>query len=81
MFKKNLVALFVLFSAIFIFSSAARAQETTAAAESKLFQVMLPVSAERVAPESVPAEIKQLFEKVTAAGKGKFKQGDTEVLL
>jgi hypothetical protein len=56
--------------------------ETEAAAESRLFQVMLPEGgAQRVLPNSVPAEITQTLEKVTAAGGGKFRQGETEVLL
>jgi hypothetical protein len=83
MFKKNLTALFVMFSVFFIFDSAvsSQAEETQEAAESKLLQVMLPASAQRVLPGSVPAEITQTLEKVTAAGNGKFRQGETEVLL
>lgn len=53
MFKKNISALFVLFSAIFIFGSAARAQETEAAASSGLTGVSLPAGAQRVLPNSV----------------------------
>jgi hypothetical protein len=55
--------------------------ETEAATESHLLQVMLPANAQRVRPESVPAEITQTLAKVTAAGGGKFQQGDSEVLL
>jgi hypothetical protein len=79
---KEALTNFVLFlSAILIFSATARAQETVAAAESQLLQVMIPANAQRVAPESVPATINEMFDKVTAAGEGKFRRGDSEVLL
>ena len=81
MSKRNLAILSVLFSVFFIFETTARAQQTEAAAESKLFQVMLPVRAERVAPPSVPAEINQMLDRIVAAGKGKFDRGETEVLV
>jgi hypothetical protein len=81
MFKKNLAALFVLFSAIFIFSGAARAQETEEATESNLTGIALPAGANRVLPGSVPAEVTQAFDKITAAGNGKFRKGAAEVLV
>ena len=81
MFKKSLAILFVLFSAIFILNQAARAQETEAATNSSLTGVALPAGANRVLPGSVPAEISQTFDKITAAGNGKFRQGGTEVLV
>ena len=81
MLKETLANLVIIFSAILIFSATARAQETVAAAESQLLQVMIPANAQRVVPESVPAVITEMFEKVTAAGEGKFRRGDSEVLL
>ena len=81
MLKEALGNLLIIFSAILILSATARAQETVAAAESHLLQVMIPANAQRVAPESVPAVINEMFEKVTAAGEGKFRRGDSEVLL
>jgi hypothetical protein len=42
---------------------------------------MLPANAQRVLPQSVPAEITQTLEKVIAAGNGKFRQGNSEVLV
>lgn len=81
MLKEALANLLVILSAIFILSATARAQETVAAAESHLLQVMIPANAQRVAPESVPAAVTEMFEKVTAAGRGKFRRGDSEVLL
>ncbi len=81
MFKKNSAALFVLFSAIFIFNHAARAQETEPAASSTLTGIALPAGANRVLPGSVPAEVTQAFDKIAAAGSGKFRKGDSEVLV
>ncbi|HLM60960.1 MAG TPA: hypothetical protein VK308_09160 [Pyrinomonadaceae bacterium] len=81
MLKKNLLSLFVLFTAIFIFDAAVRAQETEAAASSNLTDVSLPANGQRVLPASVPAEITQTLEKIVAAGNGKVRQGDTEVLV
>jgi hypothetical protein len=81
MFKKNLAALLFLFSAIFIFDSAARAQETEAASSSSLTGVALPAGANRVLPGSIPAEVTQAFDKVIASGNGKVRKGDSEVLV
>jgi hypothetical protein len=81
MLKEALTNLVIIFSAILISGATARAQETVAAAESHLLQVMIPANAQRVAPESVPAVITEMFDKVTAAGEGKFRRGDSEVLL
>lgn len=57
------------------------ADETEAATESHLLRIMLPANAQRVLPQSVPAEITQTLDKITAAGNGKFRKGDSEVLL
>ena len=82
MFKAKTAILFLLFSAIFIFNTApARAQETEAAANSNLTGIALPAGAQRVLPGSVPAEVTEAFDKMTAAGEGKFRQGDSEVLV
>jgi hypothetical protein len=81
MFKRSLAALFVLFSAIFIFSSAASAQETEPASRSNLTGIALPSGANRVLPGSVPAEVTDAFDKITAAGNGKIRKGDSEVLV
>ena len=81
MLKQALATLAIIFSAILPFGATARAQETVAAAESHLLQVMIPANAQRVKPESVPAVVTEMFEKVTAAGEGKFRRGDSEVLL
>lgn len=81
MFKKNLAALFVLFSAIFIFDQTARAQETEPVTSSNLTGIALPAGANRVLPGSIPAEVTQAFDKIAAAGSGKFRKGDSEVLV
>ena len=81
MFKKNLAALFAVFSAIFIFNTAAAAQETEAATRSNLTGIALPSGANRVLPSSVPAEINDTFDKIAAAGNGKIRKGDSEVLV
>jgi hypothetical protein len=66
-----------------VWSSSAKAQSSKieAATESQLLQITLPANAQRVLPENVPAEITQTLEKVIAAGNGKFRQGNCEVLV
>jgi hypothetical protein len=81
MFKKNPAILFLLFSAIFIFNQAGLAQDSETASSSNLTGVALPAGAQRILPGSVPAEVKQAFDKITAAGDGKFQQGESEVLV
>jgi hypothetical protein len=81
MLKKNLTALLVLLSVSFIFNAAVKAQETETATSSNLTGIALPAGADRVLPGSVPAEVTQLFDKVVAAGNGKFRQGGSEVLV
>lgn len=81
MFKRSLAALLALFSAIFIFSMTAAAQETESATRSNLTGIALPAGANRVLPSSVPAEINDTFDKVVAGGNGKFRKGDSEVLV
>jgi hypothetical protein len=82
MFKKYPAILFVLFSVIFIFNQTAAAQEETEpAASSNLTGIALPAGANRILPGSVPAEVTAVFDKITAAGNGKFRKGDSEVLV
>jgi hypothetical protein len=56
-------------------------EETEAATESHLLRIMLPANTQRVLPQSVPAEVTQTLDKITAAGNGKFRQGESEVLI
>jgi hypothetical protein len=82
-FKKLAFILGVVFCMSVVWGSAfgQGGNETEAATESHLLQVMLPSNAQRVMPQSVPAEITQTLDKVVAAGNGKFQKGETEVLL
>lgn len=81
MFKRNLQAILFLFSTVFIFSSAVFAQETETAASSNLTGIALPAGANRLMPNSVPAEISDVFDKIIAASGGKVRKGDSEVLV
>jgi hypothetical protein len=81
MFKKNLSALLTLFSAIFLFGFTVSAQETEAAASSRLTSVSLPANAQRVLPGSIPSQVTQTLEKIVSVGSGKVSQGETEVLI
>ena len=66
-----------------VFSVDARAQvKTERAVTSNFVKVWLPSDAEEITPETVPAQIKQALAKVVAdAGRGRFKQYDTQVLI
>jgi hypothetical protein len=68
-----------------VLTGSARAQsggeETETATESQLLRIVLPAGAQRVFPRSVPAEIAQTLQKITASGGDKFRQGESEVLL
>ena len=64
-----------------MFSTAAAAQETETATRSNLTGVALPAGASRVLPGSVPSQITDVFDKITAAGNGKVRQGASEVLV
>lgn len=61
----------------------ARAQvKTERARTSNFVKVWLPSDAEEITPETVPAQITQVLKQVVAdAGRGKFKQYDTQVLI
>lgn len=57
------------------------AQETEPATTSNLAGINLPAGANRVLEASIPAEVNQAFDKIAAAGNGKFSKGETEVLV
>ena len=81
--KKNSVLLIV-FGLIFIFNSAARAQEvkTESVVSSNIVKVWLSSGAQEILPESIPAEMTAMLEKIIAEkGQGKWKPYDTEVLV
>lgn len=56
-------------------------EETEAATESQLLQIMLPANAQRVLPQSVPVEIKQTLTKIATSENAGIRQGESEVLL
>jgi hypothetical protein len=59
----------------------AMAQETEPARSSNLVGSALPANAQRVLPQSVPAEVNDTLEKIVASGEGKVRRGGTEVLV
>lgn len=73
----------LLFIFLFIISaiSFTFAQEIEPAVSSKLTSTSLPANASRLSPASVPADILNTLEKLVAAGEGKLRQGDSEVLV
>jgi len=84
MISKKFSVLLTVCGLIFIFSLSAAAQEvkTARAVSSNIVKVWLPSGAEKVLPESVPAEMSAMLEKIVAdKGQGKWKPYDTEVLI
>jgi hypothetical protein len=63
-----------------LLAGAARAQEAVATSGSKLTGAALPRGAVRVSEASVPAGITAVLAKFVAAGEGRLRQGDAEVL-
>jgi hypothetical protein len=59
----------------------AQDNETEPARSSALVGSAVPANARRVLPRSVPAEVNETLEKIVAAGNGKVRQGETEVLV
>ena len=70
--------IFVLCSAVFAF---AQGGEYAPAVSSSLTEVSLPSGALRVYPKHVPAEIDQTLESLITAGNGKFRRGESEMLV
>jgi hypothetical protein len=79
--KKYITALLILWAAVLVFNSTAAAQDLESATSSGLVGVSLPANAQRISPSSVPNEISETLEKLAAAGGGKVRQGDSEVLV
>jgi hypothetical protein len=78
---KNVSALIALLAVLFISTAVVSAQELIAVNSSDLTGIPLPAGAHRISPESVPAELTATLDKIVAAGEGKFRKGDTEVLV
>jgi hypothetical protein len=83
MISKKFSVLLTVFGLIFIFGLTANAQvKTKRVVSSNIVRVWLPSGAEKVLPESVPAEMTEMLEKIIADfGQGKWKSYETEVLV
>lgn len=66
--------------AALLLTGSARAQEAELAANSNLTSASLPSGAARINEASVPSSVKEILSKFVAAGAGKIRQGDSEVL-
>ena len=83
MVRKNITALLILLAAVFFFAAdRARAQQngSVAAQRSEITAAAMPNGAERLLPESVPAEFNQAFDNFLQQGAGKIAGGDREVI-
>ena len=78
---KNKTAIILLLSLFFIAALTASAQEMSAVSSSSLTGISLPAGAQKIAPHNVPPEITETLDKIIAEGGGKFRQGETEVLV
>lgn len=76
---KSLLAITFVISLFSITAQAAN--ELEPAVSSNLTAVSLPANAHHILPRSIPAEVTQTLEKIVAAGNGKVRQGETEVLV
>lgn len=69
----------------FILGTSAQAQTvgdaTFVVSESKLSTINLPGGARQVKNENIPQGVKDTFAKLFAAGDGRVKQGDSEVIV
>lgn len=82
MIMKNLTTLLFLCAAFLICGSVeTRAQGSVKAPSSAITTAKMPGGAERLLPESVPAEFNQIFEDLLNHGAGKIAGADREVLV
>jgi hypothetical protein len=83
--RSKQISIFLIVSGlIFIFalSTSAQAVKTESIVSSNIVKVWLPSGAEEVLPESVPAELTAMLEKLVADfGKGKWKPYESQVLI
>lgn len=78
---KNLTALLFLCAAFVLAgSTGTRAQGSVKAPSSTITEAKMPVGAERLLPESIPAEFNQAFENLLKEGTGQIAGGAREVL-
>ncbi|MDQ3799989.1 MAG: hypothetical protein M3384_11090 [Acidobacteriota bacterium] len=71
----------IAFSISVVWGTALAQEETEPARSSNLVGSALPANAQRVSPQSVPAEINDTLDKIVAGGEGKVRRGGTEVLV
>jgi len=76
MFGRSLLSLLFLCA----MAAVAAAQGSVAAPSSEITAATMPKGAERILPDSVPAEFGQAFDKLLAEGQGKIEGRDREVL-
>lgn len=77
MLKKSLILIAII---LFISQPILAQDETEPTAASQITAAKIPSGALRVLPGSVPSEINEAFEKLTAAAEGKLQAGRREVL-
>jgi hypothetical protein len=80
MIRKNITALFILYATVFVAGSAWAQNGSVAVQSSEITAASLPKGAERLSPESIPAEFNQVFDNFLQEGTGKFTGGDREVI-
>jgi hypothetical protein len=79
MFKKNLRVL-GLSALVLVAAVAAFGQGSVSVGNSEVTAAAMPAGAERLTPESIPAEFNQAFDNLLAQGEGKIVGGQREIL-
>lgn len=79
--KKTSILFAIILTVLMSLAAAQAQEETEPIAVSNIVGTDLPAKALRILPNSVPAEVQQTLEKIVAAGEGKIRQGDTEVVV
>ena len=82
--NEKIGVLLTILGLLFLFNCAGAAQEikTEETVGSNIVKVWLPSGAAQILPESMPAEMTAMLEKVVAdKGRGKWKIYDTQVLI
>lgn len=64
-----------------VWGTALAQEEMEPARSSNLVGAALPANAQRVSPQSVPAEVNETLDKIVSGGEGKVRRGGTEVLV
>jgi hypothetical protein len=83
MLKKNITALFILCAMMLVCLTAQSPGQngSVAAVSSEITSVAVPRGAERLMPETVPAEFNRAFDSFLQQGAGKFTGGKREILV